>query len=316
MKRQLLVCIGLALAPIARTPASINPPAVAGDLPVSIADNHWQPLAHHRDTRLQMRLELQLRRHPEWQELVDRRKMAVGLVDMSDPMRPRYAQVNGGVEMYAASLPKIAILLAAFDAFDSEKLERTPEIEADMTAMIRVSSNKAATRMIDRLGGLGAVNSVLKDQRYDFYSKGNNGGLWVGKRYAKTGPRVPDPLHGISHAATVDQVARFYYQLATGRLISEQASRDMLTVLSNPGINHKFVKALHERDPAASLYRKSGTWRDWHADSVLVWGEQSRRYILVGLIEDGEGEQILRQLVPAVETALGHMPQGPKTALR
>jgi beta-lactamase class A len=173
-----------------------------------------------------------------------------------------------------------------------------------MEAMIRVSSNSAATRMIDRLGGLKAVNRVLQNPRYGLYDPKGPGGLWVGKRYAKSGPRLPDPVYGISHAATVDQACRFYYLLATGRLISPAASREMLELLADPGLKHKFVAPLSQRAPKARLHRKSGTWKQWHADSVLVWGPDWRRYILVGMVESTEGEQILRRLVPEIEAVL------------
>ncbi|MCB1750155.1 MAG: serine hydrolase [Gammaproteobacteria bacterium] len=273
------------------------------ELPVSVHRGDWLPLIKHTDRSLQKRLEQQLSTRLQWRKLIRKRKMAVGLVDLSDPAAPLYAQVNGQQEMYAASLPKIAILLAAFDHFEKGKLKRTPEIEQDLHAMIRTSSNSAATRMIDRLGGLMGVNEVLRDPRYHFYD-GKSGGLWVGKRYAKEGPRFPDPVNGISHAASVAQVCRFYYQLATGRLISTQASRDMLEMLSDPGIEHKFVKSLNELAPDATLYRKSGTWKQWHADSVLVWGTDWRRYILVALVESPKGEKILRDLVALAENAL------------
>ena len=42
-------------------------------------------------------------------------------------------------------------------------------------------------------------------------------------------------------------------------------------MLGDPGIDHKFVRTLKRLAPEAELYRKSGSWRDWHADSVLVW---------------------------------------------
>jgi beta-lactamase class A len=262
-------------------------------LPAAVDSSDWSPLLENVDRDLQARLRQQIDARPAWRKLIAGNKLAVGLVDLSDPAAPRYAEINGDVAMYAASLPKIAILLAAFDQFQRGELERTPEVERDLNAMIRVSSNGAATRMIDRLGGLKKVNAVLSDARYRFYDKDEGGGLWVGKRYAKRGPRLPDPLKGISHAATVTQICRFYYQLATGRLISPQASAEMLEMLSEPGIRHKFVKSLHERAPDAALYRKSGTWKRWHADSVLVWGPEWRRYILVALVESPNGEQIL-----------------------
>ena len=174
--------------------------------------------------------------------------------------------------------------------------------------MIRSSSNKAAARVSDRLGGLDRVNAILKDSRFKFYDENMGGGLWVGKRYAKKGRRRPDPMNGISHGATATQVARFYYRMATGRLISPRASRRMLEYLVDPGVHHKFVNTLELEAPEATLYRKSGTWRHWHADSVLVWGGNWRRYILVGMVEDPNGEAILRGLVRVAEQALqaGH----------
>lgn len=49
------------------------------------------------------------------------------------------------------------------------------------------------------------------------------------------------------------------------------------------------------------MFRKSGTWKQWHSDAIMVRGTQWRNYILVGLIESDNGETILRQVLPAVE---------------
>ena len=63
-----------------------------------------------------------------WQSLINKKRMAVGVVDLSDPLQPRFARVNGRTMMYAASLPKIAILLAAYVCFEDGTLQETPEI--------------------------------------------------------------------------------------------------------------------------------------------------------------------------------------------
>jgi len=49
------------------------------------------------------------------------------------------------------------------------------------------------------------------------------------------------------------------------------------------------------------MFRKSGSWRDYHSDSVLVWDGDGRRYILVGLIQSRDGGEILKKLVPVAE---------------
>ena len=172
-----------------------------------------------------------------------------------------------------------------------------------MSQMIRVSSNVAATAIIDRLG-YQYIASTLTDPNVRLFDPMQGGGLWVGKRYGQSSERYPDPIKGISHAATANQVCRFYYLLATGKLINARRSAQMLDVLVDPGLHHKFVNSLERRAPDARLYRKSGTWGAYHADSVLVWGPTWRHYILVGLVEDENGERILRNLVPAVEDVL------------
>jgi beta-lactamase class A len=69
-------------------------------------------------------------------------------------------------------------------------------------------------------------------------------------------------------------------------------------------LHHKFVNTLDRIAPGARLFRKSGSWKNWHSDSILVWGDDGRKYILVALIEDADGENIIRNLVQPAELAL------------
>lgn len=272
-------------------------------LPLTIAADQIKPLIMMTDENLQNRLERQLSYHSTWDSLIACKKMAVGLVDMSDPYHVKFAHVNGDVMMYAASLPKLAILLGAAQALEEKSLKETKTVLKDMRAMISKSDNEAATRMVDRIG-LKKIEKTLRDPRYELYDVDLNGGLWMGKRYAKKGKRVGDPLYNISHGATVTQVCRFYYLLAMGKLVSWQRSKQMLDILIDPEIHHKFVNSFDQVAPDADIYRKSGTWKNWHSDSALVWGSVWRRYIVVGLVEDYRGEKILRNLIPAVENVL------------
>jgi len=266
--------------------------------PHALADE-WRPLYERVDPDLQRSLEARLAQDPEWARLIRRKKMAIGVVDLSGDT-PRFARVNGNQMMYAASLPKIAILLAAYVSFEDGSLAETAEVHEDLANMIRVSSNAAATRLIDRVG-MKKIQAVLKDPQYGFYDEERGGGLWVGKRYASAGPRVGDPMHGISHGATATQVCRFFYLLSAGRLISPERSAMMLEDLVDPRLHHKFVSQVEERAPDARMYRKSGTWKQWHSDAILVQGTVWRDYILVGLVESANGETILREVLPAVE---------------
>jgi beta-lactamase class A len=224
---------------------------------------------------------------------VGARRLSLALVDVTRPDAPRLAEVNGDELMYAASLPKVAILFGALVEAERGRLAIDERTVGAMTNMIRYSSNEDATRVLNWVGGERLLE-ILQSDRYRFYDAAGAGGLWVGKGYGKEGAFRRDPIRNLSHAATAFQVARLYLGLANQTLLSPRLNELMKDVLSNPGIHHKFVKGLESR-PGVQIYRKSGTWRDYHADSALVeYGDS--RYILVGIAEHPEGGEWLRKL--------------------
>lgn len=294
-----LILLGLLSMAFTRYVPNAHTKGLNLDSSLSQAQDTACPLASYYNAELYDKLLLELKAHPKWNRLVNEKRMSIGIVDLNDMESPRFASVNGDEMMYAASLPKIAVLLAAEDAIEKEEVEYTADLEKDMRLMIAKSNNQATTRIIDLLG-YKKIESVVRDQRYLFYDPKEGGGLWVGKRYAAGGATNREPLKNLSHAATADQACRFYYLLINRRLVSPMRSAHMLQMLSYPEINHKFVYALRDIDPEAQLYRKSGTWRNWHSDSILVIGKK-RRYILVALIQDPAGESIIRELAYSLD---------------
>lgn len=222
-------------------------------------------------------------------------RLALALADVTDPEHPRLAMINGHEMFYAASLPKVAILLGAAVALEEGDLVMDPALERDMHDMIRVSCNACASRVLDRVGREHLLD-ILQSPAYHFYDPELGGGLWVGKPYGPEPAYHRDPIDNQSHGATAYQAARFYYLLETGALVSPEQSELMLSTLVEPGINHKFVRGLAGHGEF-ELYRKSGSWRRYHADSVLIRSE-NRAYIMVGLVEDGDGDILLESLAP------------------
>jgi beta-lactamase class A len=233
---------------------------------------------------------------------VETLRLGAALVDITDLDAPRVAAVNGDHMMYAASLPKIAILLAAFERIAAGQMALDSRTDFLLKAMIRVSSNKAASLMMEKVG-IPFIADVLAAPRYRLYDESRNGGLWAGKAYAQDGLWQRDPLHNLSHGATPMQIARFYYLLEAGELVSPEHSRQMKAILGNPGINHKFVKGMQSVDPDAQLFRKSGSWANWHSDSAIV-EHRGRSYIAVALCDDPDGRRWLERLIRAFDEVI------------
>lgn len=228
--------------------------------------------------------------------------LSIALVDITDPANPRHAYINPNEMMYAASLPKIAILLGAFERISNQEMTLDPETEATLLRMIRNSSNQAATEMLNRVGK-GFIADLLQSPRYRLYDPEKNGGLWVGKEYSRKGSWKRDPLHNLSHGATVLQVARFYYMLETGQLVSPAYSRQMKSILADSAIDHKFVKGLKRIHPESRIYRKSGTWKNFHADSAII-EHDGRTYIAVALAESPSGGKWLTDLIVCLDNLI------------
>ena len=288
----------LAAAPLAARADGGDDGLPAQRAPAAASVPDRAPLWSHSDPVLQRGLEaslsdLGLSRASHAQNL------AVTVVDITDVARPRVASVNGDHMMYAASLPKIAVLLGAFERIAEGSMTLDEETEASLTRMIRVSSDEDAAAMMQRVGKP-FIAEVLQRPRYRLYDPKHDGGLWAGKDYASAGLWRRDPIHDLSHGATAMQVARFYYLLETGNLVSPEASRKMKEILSKPGIEHKFVAGLAVVAPNAQLYRKSGTWAQWHSDSAIV-EHDGRKYIAVALSESAEGGLWMREIIVALD---------------
>ena len=240
----------------------------------------------------------------EYKHAVENKKAAFTVVDLTNLQQPRVACINPDVMMYASSLPKIAILLGAFVKIERGEMLLNDETRAELIRMIRKSSNKDATAVLNRVG-FEDLAEILQSQKYRLYDPEHNGGLWVGRDYSGGPVWKRDPLHNISHGATAIQVARFYYLAMTGRLISEQYLSDFAEIMSDTSIQHKFVKGLKKANPDAEIYRKSGTWKNFHADSgVIVDKKAGYQYIIVALVEHPKGADVLARFAAVVDQIL------------
>jgi beta-lactamase class A len=280
--------------------------AVSAFLASSCTKDHVYPSLHASvDPALQSALEASLKHEmgPEFLEAIEKKRAGVALVDITKLHHPKVAAINGDEMMYAASLAKIAILLGAFVQVERGQMVLDDKTRAACMRMIRYSSNEDASMILNRVG-MENLAEILQSDPFRLYDRKFNGGLWVGKDYSDAPAWKRDPLHHISHGATAMQVARFYYLLFTNRLVSPKLTEEMKKILSHPALDNKFVKGLEDR-PDVKIYRKSGTWKNWHADSGVIVHE-NYKYIIVALSRLPHGGRKLSRLAASVDDLMTH----------
>jgi len=220
---------------------------------------------------------------------------AVGLLDLNTL---RLAMLHPDREEYAASVPKVGILLAYFELHPEAATNLNAQTRHELGLMAKVSSNEMAAKF-SRQMGLQQIQAVLN--AYQFYDTNHGGGIWVGKHYGRGDERYGDPVGDHSHAATVRQLLRYFLMLEQGKLVSPAASKTMREIFASPDIphtNNKFVKGLAGRD--VQIIRKSGSWQDWLHDTAIVTGG-GRHYILVALTRHAKGDDYLVALAQGVD---------------
>ena len=251
------------------------------------------------DAGLQTALEQMLAgMHPEFMKAVRSQKLALAVVDVTRLDKPRVASINGDVMLYAASLPKIAIVLGAFVEAESGELELNSEVMNELNRMIRNSSNKDATAVLNRVG-IEDLAKILQSQQLRLYDPEHNGGLWVGRPYGKGAAWKRDPLHQLSHGASAMQAARLYYLVITEQAVTHEHHQMIGEIFSKPAIKHKFVKGLRDK-PDAEVFRKSGTWKQFHSDSGIIT-RPDMEYIVVVLADHEAGGGGLVELIVAID---------------
>jgi len=220
---------------------------------------------------------------------------AVGLLDLNTL---RLALIHPDREDYAASIPKIGILLAYFQLHPEAATNLNAQTRHELGLMAKASNNEMAAKYSQELG-LKQIQAVLNS--YHFYDTNHGGGIWVGKHYSRADERFGSPVGDHSHAATVRQLARYFLLLEQGKLVSPQASQTMQEIFASPDIPHddiKFVKGLEGRN--LKIIRKWGSWENWMHDSAVVTGG-GRHYILVALTNHPKGDDYLVALAKAVD---------------
>jgi hypothetical protein len=163
--------------------------------PADVDPAYWNPdLRDVHDPELQKALDAALgSSHPEFWSGVKKKEFGVVVADATDLHHPKVAWYNPNLMLYAASLPKIAIVLGVFVEIERGAIKLDSETRNQLIRTIRHSSNRNATALLHNLG-FERLAEILQDERYGkLYDPARGGGLWVGKDYGKAPAWQRDP---------------------------------------------------------------------------------------------------------------------------
>ncbi|MGC1404137.1 MAG: serine hydrolase [Thermodesulfobacteriota bacterium] len=170
------------------------------------------------------------------------------------------ADVNGTVIRNAASLIKVYVLLAVYEAISRQELQESPEIEHHLYRMIAISDNGATNHLIRRLGqgdalkGIMAVNAQARKWGFS------------GTRLREL---IPEGGKTYSNQTSVADTTLFYRLLYEQKLISPQYSQKMNDILQKN--IHDRIKTFQIKQDGVAVADKTGYVRGLNGDCGIVY---------------------------------------------
>ncbi len=171
------------------------------------------------------------------------------VLDARDARDPRLGHYQGEALVYPASVVKTVYMVAAYDQVATGQLEMTPDLFDDIRAMMSVSSNRATSRIFDRLCNTafgpeleGEALESYEHKKYTVYRYMQELGLdglfavnktyaagvpLYGREYAFLGARAGDNFE-YSNKMTTNDTVRLLHMIWRRALVSPEASEEML----------------------------------------------------------------------------------------
>jgi beta-lactamase class A len=182
----------------------------------------------------------------------------------------------------AASVDKLALLVEAYRQTASGTKTLSDSQQSDLRAMIILSDNDAANRLLELFGSR-AVNANLQAL-----------GL-IGTRLINPFGSTP-PTGGAANVTTPSDMARLMEMLAGGQLVSTQASTEMRALLLQTQDGSKLRRGL---PTDAKLAHKSG-WFDGVANDVGIVTQGSNSYVIAVFTDGIPNAETANQTIAAV----------------
>lgn len=258
-------------------------------------------------------------------------ELAITLVDLRDPQHPERGSFRGGQQVYPASVVKLFYLAAAHQWMEDGKLADTDELRRALRDMIVDSLNEATGYVVDLLTDTTSGPELAPAELEAWYHKRNAVNRWlvslgyqninVNRKPWCEGPYGREMqsvrLHRPNHRnwLTTDATARLLTEIATGRAVTPERSRQMLTLLERRPFDPKAERqATDYTAPAlpigAKLWSKAGWTSETRHDAAYVELANGAKFVLVVFTVNHANEKgiiptVAREVVAALVSPQG-----------
>ncbi len=185
--------------------------------------------------------------------------------------------------MHSASVMKLFIMEAVYEAFDEGKLERNEETVYLLRSMIVNSSNESSNRLLQLLGegdlktGVDTVNEFIRTHAFSGETVIYNG--------------FQDPAAtvnpGYINSITAKDVGRLLERVYRREFLSRRVCAEIEQMMLDQATRYKIPKGLPE---GVSCGNKTGETSDISNDSAVIYGRNTD-YVLVVLSNDWSDQE-------------------------
>jgi beta-lactamase class A len=245
--------------------------------------------------------------------------LAATVIDLRDPQHPITGSFRGQAQFYPASVVKLFYLVAAQRWIEDGKLNDSDELRRTMKNMIVVSSNDATGALLDAITNAPNGSVLPPDRMNDWIEKRNAVNRYfaslgfekinVNQKPYCEGPFMRERIFLGKHyenrnALTTDATARLMSEIALGKSVSAERSKQMMELLQRDMTakstgpddqNTEFTAKALPR--GAKLWSKSGWTGTVRHDCAYVELPSGQRLVLT-IFTAGHSQQ--RGLIPAI----------------
>lgn len=191
------------------------------------------------------------------------------ILDVENPVMGGYNMTR---EFYPASVVKLAYAAALEHDFATGRLQREPALMDDLASMLRVSSNAATNRILDRLTGTQSGPELSPDELKEFAEKrqavnrylrelGLSGinacqKTWDDEPYGRDTQFLGQHYEN-RNSMTPAATARLLWLIKHDKIVSAQASEEILSFIHRKPGNPKDIQA---RRVGGGIPEDSGLW--------------------------------------------------------